>query len=111
MDRKVVLMGITATFRRRQRFLAACIAAFWGVLLVPQALGDRDEKQGFDDGDGQRAVYVQTNTAPVNYVMAFDRSSDGTLTPAGRFATGEAGKPAGTRRSGSRSSTARARSR
>ncbi len=38
---------------------------------------------------------MQTNTAPINYVVAFDRRHDGTLTLAGRFATGGMGKPTG----------------
>lgn len=40
------------------------------------------------------AVYVQTNTAPVNYVQVFTRGPDGALTTAGRYATGGAGNPA-----------------
>ena len=44
---------------------------------------------------GEGAVYVQTNTAPTNYVVVFDRSHDGTLTLVGRVPTGGVGKPAG----------------
>ena len=40
-------------------------------------------------------MYVQTNTAPANYVMVFDRNHNGTLTAAGQVATGGVGKPAG----------------
>ena len=40
------------------------------------------------------AVYVQTNTAPVNYVQVFTRGSDGALATAGRYATGGSGNPA-----------------
>ena len=36
------------------------------------------------------AVFVQTNAAH-NEVIAFSRTADGTLTPAGEFATGGAG--------------------
>ena len=45
-------------------------------------------------GGSPGAVYVQTNTAPINYVQAFTRGSDGALTIAGRYATGGAGNPA-----------------
>ena len=37
------------------------------------------------------AVYVQTNDAAGNEVLAFARRSDGGLTPLGRFATGGRG--------------------
>jgi 6-phosphogluconolactonase (cycloisomerase 2 family) len=40
------------------------------------------------------AVYVQTNTAPDNFVIVFDRAANGQLTLSGRVATGGAGKPA-----------------
>jgi 6-phosphogluconolactonase len=45
-------------------------------------------------GGSPGAVYVQTNTAPTNYVQVFTRGSDGALATAGRFATGGAGNPA-----------------
>jgi 6-phosphogluconolactonase len=45
-------------------------------------------------GGSPGAVYVQTNTAPVNYVQAFTRGSDGALVTAGRYATGGSGNPA-----------------
>jgi 6-phosphogluconolactonase len=44
--------------------------------------------------DAKKAVYVQSNTAPFNSVLVFDRNHDGTLTPAGSVLTGGAGKPA-----------------
>jgi 6-phosphogluconolactonase (cycloisomerase 2 family) len=44
---------------------------------------------------GDQAVYVQTNTAPDNFVIVFNRASNGHLTLSGRFATGGAGKPTG----------------
>lgn len=68
------------------------VRARWSVLLLgvvaatlwaPQALAG-----------GKDAVYVQTNTAPANYVLAFDRNADGTLGASTRYATGGAGKPA-----------------
>lgn len=45
-------------------------------------------------GGSPGAVYVQTNTSPVNYVQVFTRGSDGALTTAGRYATGGSGNPA-----------------
>jgi 6-phosphogluconolactonase (cycloisomerase 2 family) len=69
--------------------LLGCLVICATALLAPTAQTD----DGHSNGRG--AVYVQTNTAPANYVMVFDRSSNGTLTPAGRVATGGVGKPAG----------------
>jgi len=49
-----------------------------------------------DEGDnGPRAVYTITNQVAGNAVAVFARSADGTLTPAGNFATGGAGTGAG----------------
>src|SRR5438046_6156120 len=41
------------------------------------------------------AVYTLTNSPFGNAVAAFDRAADGTLTPAGTYATGGAGTGAG----------------
>ena len=71
---------------RGRRFLVACIAVLGGLLW----LGPAGQAAPAPDG----AVYVQTNTAPTNHVLVFNRSQNGTLTLAGRFATGGAGKPA-----------------
>jgi len=74
-------MGLTRIFRaRRSGLLLGALAA--AMLWAPQALA------------GKNAVYVQTNTAPANFVIAFDRHDDGTLGEATRYATGGAGKPA-----------------
>jgi 6-phosphogluconolactonase len=80
-------MGITASFRRRRGLLVVVMAAAGSVLWAPQAVPA--------DTDGRGAVYVQTNTAPVNYVQVFDRNKDGTLTTAGRYPTGGVGRPGG----------------
>src|SRR6266850_6942887 len=49
-----------------------------------------------DDGDnGPRAVYTITNQVAGNAVAVFARAADGTLTPAGSFATGGTGTGAG----------------
>ena len=37
------------------------------------------------------AVYVQTNEPGANRVLAFSRTADGSLTPAGEYATGGSG--------------------
>src|SRR5258706_9825153 len=48
------------------------------------------------DGDnGPGAVYPSTNQVAGNAVAVFARSADGTLTPAGNFATGGTGTGAG----------------
>ena len=44
---------------------------------------------------GRKAVFVTTNSANGNAVLAFSRAADGTLTPAGAFPTGGLGAGAG----------------
>jgi 6-phosphogluconolactonase len=83
-------MGCTGFRMRRSVVLLCGVAALFGA---PQALangGDNDNDIG-----GRSSVYVQTNTAPANFVMAFDRNRDGTLDAPVRYATGGVGKPAG----------------
>jgi 6-phosphogluconolactonase (cycloisomerase 2 family) len=41
------------------------------------------------------AVFTQSNTAPANRVLAYNRGSDGRLTKVGEFPTGGVGRPAG----------------
>lgn len=76
-------MGCTRSSRARRGplLLAALVVV---TLWAPAALAG-----------GKNAVYVQTNTAPANYVLAFDRNTDGTLGASTRYATGGVGKPAG----------------
>ena len=74
-------MGSTRIGGRRAAVLAVATLAV--MLWAPQALAG-----------GKGAVYVQTNTAPANYVVAFPRSHDGSLGAAVRYATGGVGKPA-----------------
>jgi 6-phosphogluconolactonase len=81
------MQGKTSKFYRRRGILLACLVICAAALLAPPAQTD--------NGSGRSAVYVQTNTAPVNYVQIFNRNHDGTLTTAGRVATGGVGKPAG----------------
>jgi 6-phosphogluconolactonase len=47
-----------------------------------------------DDEDGNGAVYTQTNSASGNSLLAFQRAPDGTLSPAGSYATGGLGSGA-----------------
>lgn len=44
---------------------------------------------------GDPSVYTQSNDASANAILAFDREGDGSLTPAGAFATGGLGTGAG----------------
>src|SRR5262245_57762362 len=44
---------------------------------------------------GQKAVYTSSNGATGNQVIAFDRAGDGSLSPAGSFATGGNGTGSG----------------
>ena len=80
-------IGRTKHFRRRG-ILLGCLVICAAAFFTPTA-----QTVGGNGHSG--AVYVQTNTAPANYVMVFDRNPNGTLTPAGRVATGGVGKPAG----------------
>jgi len=47
------------------------------------------------DEDGSSAVYTMTNAVSGNEVLAFHRSNDGSLAPAGTFATGGTGTGSG----------------
>jgi len=49
------------------------------------------EEQNQNGGNSGRAVFVMTNAAEKNEVIAFQRAADGTLQGAGRFATGGRG--------------------
>jgi 6-phosphogluconolactonase (cycloisomerase 2 family) len=64
------------------RRLAAIAVAALGVLAGPAAAGAMA-----DSG----ALFTQTNDPAGNAVQKFDRADDGSLTPAGTFATGGAG--------------------
>lgn len=79
-------MGRTFALRRG-RFAVLVVLSICGVLwLAPN---------GPAASDHEGSVYVETNTAPANYVIAFDRAHDGTLSNPVRYATGGAGNPAG----------------
>lgn len=79
---------VHATRRRHGRLLAHVLAAAaaLGALVAPSAaLADAEKK----------AVYTITNAASGNEVLAFQRSGNGSLTPAGVFATGGTGTGTG----------------
>jgi 6-phosphogluconolactonase len=68
------------------------LAAAFGLLAVLHAGSAAADD---DDGGGQRAVYTLTNQAAGNAVAVFERSSDGSLTPAGEVPTGGLGSGGG----------------
>jgi 6-phosphogluconolactonase len=58
------------------------------------------QANGGDDDHGRPAlrpgaVFTETNTAPTNRVLAFNRAANGQLTPAGDVPTGGVGRPGG----------------
>ncbi len=78
------------TTRNSGRWRAAAVAAL-GLGALAQAGLASAAPGGGSDG----AVFTQTNAAAGNAVLAFDRGADGSLTPAGSFATGGLGTGAG----------------
>ena len=71
----------------RSRFIAAAPLAVAAALLF--AGGSQAH------GASVQAVYTQTNSAAGNAVQVLARGDDGTLTPAGSYATGGLGTSAG----------------
>lgn len=70
----------------KQLTLAACAALALG------ACSDDSDSTGPPSGrNATGAIYVQTNDASANQVVAFRRAADGQLTPLGSFATGGRG--------------------
>ena len=69
----------------RHRPAAAILLAALTALFVGQAAGAHTTDANKD------AVFVQTNELAGNRVVAYDRAKDGTLTPAGSYATGGLG--------------------
>ena len=84
------MQGKTKKFHHRRGILLAFLVIGAAALWVPPALADSPALNS-----GKKAVYVQSNTAPFNSVLIFDRNHDGTLTAAGTVLTGGEGKPAG----------------
>jgi 6-phosphogluconolactonase (cycloisomerase 2 family) len=73
--------------RFSRRFVLAVSAA---LLVIATAVGSSAAAKS-----PQGAVFTLTNEASGNAVLAFARGADGTLTPAGSFATGGAGTGSG----------------
>jgi 6-phosphogluconolactonase len=76
--------------------VGACLGLAFGVLAVaagPAAAAGRQE------------VYTSTNAAAGNAVLAFERAGDGSLRPAGSFATGANGTGSGLGNQGAIAST------
>lgn len=69
----------------RHRPAAAFLLAVLTALFVGQA-ADAHPAQG-----GRGAVFVQTNEVTGNRILVYDRANDGTLAPAGSYATGGLG--------------------
>jgi len=69
----------------RHRPAAALLLAVLTALFVGQAAGAHP---GHESGD---AVFVQTNEVTGNRILVYDRAKDGTLAPAGSYATGGLG--------------------
>ena len=76
---------------RTVRGLVACVAA--GALILALSAGPAVANSFGSGGSG--AVYTSTNSPSGNAVLAFDRSHDGRLTPAGSFPTGGTGTGGG----------------
>src|SRR5687768_14472054 len=66
------------------------------LLPTPHQQGDDGDDDG-DDDDGHRGgvVYTLSNASTGNAVLMFARAADGSLTPAGSFATGGLGTGGG----------------
>jgi 6-phosphogluconolactonase len=74
---------------RRVR-MGARVSVLSGLLMIVLAAMASDASADLTPG----AVFTSTNTVP-NRVLAYNRGADGELTPAGEFATGGNGRPAG----------------
>ena len=79
---KPTKIQLLAGSRRSPRRLVVAIVAVLGVLTGPAATNAMA-----DTG----ALFTQTNDAAGNAVQKFDRADDGSLTPAGTYATGGVG--------------------
>lgn len=65
------------------------------VSILPLALAAAATPAAADDDEAAGHVYVQTNNAAGNAVVAFDRAEDGSLTPVETVATGGLGTSQG----------------
>jgi DNA-binding beta-propeller fold protein YncE len=77
--------------------IAVAAAGLAATLLVTGALSfatpafASTAAPAFDSGGASHAVFVQTDNTSGNQVVAYHRASDGTLSPAGTYATGGLG--------------------
>lgn len=74
----------------RRRFGYLVLIALFALVLIAGSRG-----QAMAAGNDPGAVFVMTNDPSGNAVLAFERSVDGTLTPADSYATGGLGSGAG----------------
>ena len=74
----------------RTRLTAAGIAGASAVGLIALAAGPAAATPAHHDGD-DHAVFVEANDPAGNTIAVYDRNADGTLTAAGRYATGGLG--------------------
>ncbi len=65
------------------------------IAIISLATAATAASPAFAASDPVGAVYTQTNAAAGNAVLAFDRASDGSLTPAGSYPTGDLGTGTG----------------
>src|SRR6184192_2112471 len=66
---------------KHRSVLIALLAALAAALVGAQAARA-------DDAQGKGVVFVQTNQPTGNQIVVYDRADDGTLSPAGTYATG-----------------------
>ena len=77
--------------RRPSLVQCGCNAARLGRDQFSVSESQRRRVMSKQNGSAAAAVYVQTNDAAENEVLAFERGADGRLAPLGRFATGGRG--------------------
>ncbi len=82
---------------RRVRAIATPLAVGLLLLLLSALFVGQAAAQGVAGPAGSRAgmVYVMSNAAAGNEVMAYERAADGTLSPVGTYPTGGLGTGAG----------------
>lgn len=77
------------------RTIARVLAQLIAIALIATTFAGSSALAA-DDGDGGHgAVFTQSNAASGNTVLMFRRAEDGTLTPAGAYATGGSGSGVG----------------
>lgn len=78
---------------QRRAVMGAGIALSMAVLALPGAASASGARSGATAASGH--VYVLNNRSQIDRVWVYDRAADGSLTPAGRYATGGTGTNAG----------------